>query len=130
VHDILDASPTRGWDNDPDLQYHLARRQKVERRIRQVQEIITNAEVLMGGNLPPDQVRFNSRVRVLNLATQREQQFKLVGPVEADAAQGRLSLASPLGRALMGRALGERVELRTPGGMRAYQILEICMDEP
>jgi len=129
VHDILEASPLRGWDRDADLQSRLAQRQKVERRLQQVQEILANAEVLMGSNLPPDRVRFGIRVRLLNLATGKEQEFKLVGPVEADASQGHLSLASPLGRALMGRAQGDRVELRTPGGLRAYQILEIRMDD-
>ncbi len=129
VHDILEASPQQGWDRDADLQARLAQRLKVERRLQQVQEILANAEVLMGSNLPPDRVRFGIWVRLLNLTTGKEQEFKLVGPVEADASQGRLSLASPLGRALMGRALGDRVELRTPGGLRAYQILEMRMDD-
>ncbi|MBM4286268.1 MAG: transcription elongation factor GreA [Deltaproteobacteria bacterium] len=130
VREILESAADRGWEADADFQSTLARQQKVERRIRQVQEILANAEVLMGGNLLPDRVRFGSRVRLLNLLTGKEHQFKLVGPVEADASQGNLSIASPLGQALLGRGPGERVELKTPGGLRTYQIMEIFLDEP
>ncbi|MBW1990966.1 MAG: GreA/GreB family elongation factor [Deltaproteobacteria bacterium] len=128
VHEILEDAPEWGAEAGPDFQRTLARRQRVERRIRELQEILANAEVLVGSNLPPDRVRFNARVRILNLQTGKEQQFKLVGPLEADAGNGRLSTASPLGRALMGRVRGDRVELETPAGRRAYQILEIEMD--
>jgi transcription elongation factor GreA len=85
--------------------------------------------VLVGSNLPPDKVRFNCRVTIRHLANGKVQQFRLVGPVEADAVNGRLSTASPLGRALLGRAKGERVDLDTPAGRRSYQILDISVDE-
>lgn len=129
VNEILEDAPGWGMGTDPDFQRILDRRQWVDRRIRQLQEILANAEVLVGTNLPPDQVRFNTLVRVLNLQTGKECQFKMVGPLEADARNGRLSMASPLGRALMGRTRGERVEVETPAGRRSYQILEIEMDE-
>jgi len=128
VQEILEDTPDWGFEAGPDFQRTLARRQWVDRRIRQLQDILANAEVLVGSNLPPNQVRFNARVRILNLHTGKECHFKLVGPFEADAGNGRLSTASPLGRALMGRAPGDRVELETPAGPRSYQILEIEMD--
>lgn len=129
VNEILEDAPGWGMGTDPDFQRILDRRQWVDRRIRQLQEILANAEVLVGTNLPPDQVRFNTLVKVLNLQTGKECRFKMVGPLEADARNGRLSMASPLGRALMGRTRGERVEVETPAGRRSYQILEIEMDE-
>jgi transcription elongation factor GreA len=101
----------------------------LERRVQYLQHILANAEVLVGSNLPPDRVRFNCRVTISHLANGKVQQFRLVGPVEADAQNGRLSTASPLGRALMGRGPGERVDLETPAGRRSYQILDISMDE-
>lgn len=129
VHEILEEASEWGGRNDPDLQRILARRRRVERRIEFLQQVLANAEVLVGSNLPPDRVRFNCRVRILNLTSGKEQQFRLVGPVEADAQNGLLSTASPLGRALMGRTPGERVELETPAGRRSYQILDIHVDE-
>lgn len=125
IQEILEATPEWGSGDDPDFQRLLARRRRLERRIEYLQQVLANAEVLVGSNLPPDRVRFNCRVRIRNLATGKEQQFRLVGPVEADAQNGRLSTASPLGQALMGRAPGERVDLETPAGPRSYEILDV-----
>jgi transcription elongation factor GreA len=126
VRELMEAAQE---GNNPDFQSALAQRQRLERRIKQLQQILANAEVLVGSNLPPNKVRFNSRVRLRNLSTGREQQFKMVGTVEADASKGYLSLSSPLGRALLGRSPGARVQIQTPGGIRSYEILEIQMDE-
>lgn len=122
---------TREWGaDDPDLKALLARRQWLENRIRYLQKVLANAEVLVGSNHPPDRVRFNCRVTICHLGNGKIQQFRLVGPLEADAQNGRLSTASPLGRALLGRAAGERVDLETPAGLRSYQILDISVDDP
>lgn len=129
VREILETAPEWGAGDDPDFQRLLGRRRRLERRIHYLQQILAQGEVLVGSNLPPDRVRFNCRVHLLNLTTGREQHFRLVGPVEADAKHGRLSTSSPLGRALLGRVSGDRVDLSTPAGQRAYQILNISADE-
>lgn len=129
LREMLEAAPELIDAGDPEFQRLVARRRRLERRIEYLQQLLSNAEVLVGSNLPADRVRFNCRVRIRNLATGKEQQFRLVGPVEADAQNGRLSITSPLGRALMGRAPGERVDLETPAGLRSYQILSIVVDE-
>ena len=129
VQEILESTPEWGAIDDPDFRRILIRRQRLERRVQYLQHILANAEVLVGSNLPPDRVRFNCRVTISHLGNGKVQQFRLVGPVEADAQNGRLSTASPLGRALMGRGPGERVDLETPAGRRSYQILDISMDE-
>ena len=129
VRDLHEAAQEGRVERNPDFQHALSQRQRIERRIRQLQQILANAEVLVGSNLPPNKVRFNSRVRVINLNTGQEQQFKIVGGVEADAARGHLSISSPLGRALLGRLPGDRVQLQTPAGPRSYQIMEIQMEE-
>ncbi len=128
VQEILEDTPDWGFEAGPDFQRILDRRRWVDRRIEQLQDILANAEVLVGSNLPPDRVRFNARVTILNLHTGQEQHFKIVGPLEADAGRGRLSTASPLGRALMGHEPGDRVEVETPKGKRSYQIRGIEMD--
>lgn len=129
VRELLEAAQEGRLERNPDFQSALAQRQKLERRIRQLQQILANAEVLVGSNVAPNKVRFNCRVRILNLGTGQEQQFKMVGAVEADAAQGKLSMSSPLGRALLDRAAGDRLQLKTPAGPRFYQILEIEMED-
>jgi len=129
VQEIVEATQEWGATDDPDFQRILARKRRLERRIQYLHQVLANAEVLVGSNLPPDRVRFNCRVTIRHLANGKVQQFRLVGPVEADAQNNRLSTASPLGRALLGRAPGERVDLDTPAGRRSYQILDISMDE-
>ena len=129
VRELLEVAREGRVEENPDFKSALIERQRLEKRIKQLQEILANAEVLVGSNLPPNQVRFNSRVRLLNLNTGQEQQFTLVGSLEADAGQGQLSMSSPLGRALLGRAVGNRIQLKTPAGPRLYKILEIQMEE-
>lgn len=129
VRELLEAAQEGGVEKNPDFKSVLGQRQQLDRRIKQLQQTLANAEVLVGSNLPPNLVRFNSKVRVRNLDTGRELEFKLVGALEADAALGRLSMSSPLGRALMGRVSGEKVQIQTPRGPRFYQILEIRMEE-
>jgi transcription elongation factor GreA len=129
VQEILEAAQEGGIEKNPDFQSALARRHQVERRIRQLQQTLAHSEVLVGSNLAPTQVRFNARVKVVNLTTGQEREFKIVGPLEANATAGWLSLVSPLGKALMGRSVGERVQVQTPRGLRSYQILEIAMEK-
>jgi transcription elongation factor GreA len=103
------------------------RQAQVDRRIFQLQEIISQSEVLVGHNLTPSQVRFNSRVKVCNLATGEISEFHLVSSQEADVRQGYLSVDSPMGQALLGRKVGEQIGFHPPGGRRFYQVLEIQM---
>jgi transcription elongation factor GreA len=129
VQEILETAQEGGVENNPDFQSALAQRHKVERRIKQLQQTLANAEVLVGSNLSPTQVRFNARVRIVNLSTGQEHEFKMVSPLEADAGTGILSMASPLGKALLGRAVGDRVQVQTPRGLRIYKILSITMEK-
>ena len=69
VQEILEAAQEGRVEKNPDFQSALAHRRQVERRIRQLQQTLANAEVLVGSNLSPHKVRFNARVRVLNLTT-------------------------------------------------------------
>ncbi len=128
VQELLEAAQ-EGGEKNPDFLSALGQRQRLDRRIQQLQQTLANAEVLVGSNLPPNRVRFNSLVRVRNLSNGREQEFKLVSTIEANAALGHLSTSSPLGRALLGRRLGERLEVIAPSGLKRYQILEIRLDK-
>jgi transcription elongation factor GreA len=129
IQELLEAAQEGVTERNTDFLAALAQRQRLDRRIRQLQQTIANAEVLVGSNLPPNQVRFNSLVRVVNLSTGREKEFKLVSTLEANAGLGQLSTSAPLGRALLGRKVGDRVEVHAPSGLKFYKILEIRMDK-
>lgn len=128
VRELLEAAQDGAVEKNPDFLSVLAQRQRLDRRIKQLQQTLANAEVLVGSNLPPNQVRFNSLVRVRNLHSGREQEFRLVSTLEANAGLGHLSTSSPLGRALLGRRVGDRLEVHTPSGLKVYKILEIRLD--
>jgi transcription elongation factor GreA len=129
VQELLEAAQEGGIEKSSDFRSVLAQRQRLDRRIKQLQQTIANAEVLVGSNLPPNKVRFNTLVKVVNLTTGREQEFKLVSSLESNLSLGHLSTSSPLGRALLGRKVGDRVEVHTPSGLKLYRILEIRLDK-
>jgi transcription elongation factor GreA len=129
IQEILEAAQEGRVEKNPDFQSVLAQRRQVDRRIKQLQQTLANAEVLVGSNLSPDKVRFNARVRVINLNNGQQREFKMVGPLEADAGAGHLSLTSPLGKALLGRAVGDRIQVQTPRGVRLYQVVAIHMEQ-
>ena len=70
-------------------------------------------------------MQFGARVKLLNLGNDKEESFQIVGPEEADIKVGRISVASPLARGLLGREVGDEVKLQMPAGPRTYEILEI-----
>jgi transcription elongation factor GreA len=129
VQELLEAAQDGGMEKNPDFIATLAQRQRLDRRIKQLQQTLANAEVLVGSNLTPNRVRFNCLVKVVNLTSGREQEFKLVSSLESNLTLGHLSTSSPLGRALLGKRVGDRVEVHTPSGPRWYRILGIRMDK-
>jgi transcription elongation factor GreA len=128
LSELMETTQEGRLEKNPEYQAARARQARVEGRIRQLQHIIANSEVVVGGNLKPTRVLFNSWVKIRNLITGQIQSFHLVGTEEADVEEGHLSIMSPLGMALLGRTVGERIDLNPPGGRRFYQVLEIYLD--
>ncbi|MFP3866643.1 MAG: GreA/GreB family elongation factor [Desulfobacteraceae bacterium] len=126
--EVMEAAQEGRLERNNEYLEARARQVQVERRIQELQQVLTNSEVLVGSNLTPSRVVFSSRVRIRNLLTGQILTYRLVGEDEADARQGRLSIASPVGQALLGRAVGDQIRIQAPGGLRVYQILEIKMD--
>lgn len=123
--EVMEAAADGRLDTNESYWEARSRQAQVDRRIRELQEVISQSEILVGHNLKPSRVRFNSRVKVCNLATGEISEFHLVSSVEADVRQGYLSIDSPMGQALLGRQVGERIGFHPPGGHRSYQVLEI-----
>ncbi len=103
----------------------LERQQFVQARLGQLHQRLAQVSQLSTTETPADQVGLGSSVRVLDLETNEEETFMLVLAEMMDIEAGHISLASPLGRALKGRKVGEEIELRLPRGRRTLRVLEI-----
>ena len=114
-------------DLSENAEFHAAkdRQSFLEGRIAELTYKIGSAEVIDPDKLPKDRAVFASRIVLENLDTGENVQYQLVGPDESDIGAGRISVASPLGRAIIGKKIGEEVILNAPGGKRHYEVVEI-----
>ena len=97
----------------------------LEARISELSYKLNNADIIDPDKLPRDRAVFASRVLLENIDTGEDVEYQLVGPEESDINQGRISIASPLGRAIVGRKPGDEIALDAPGGRRVYELVEI-----
>ncbi len=114
-------------DLSENAEYHAARERQsfIEGRIAELEEIVSSVEVIDISTLSGDHVKFGAVVRLVDEETEREASYQIVGLHEADIKSGRLSVTSPLAKALIGKKVGESVAVPAPGGDRSYEILEI-----
>ena len=113
-------------DLSENAEYHSAREKQsfIEGRIKELEAVISRAEVIDTSKLSGS-IKFGARVTVVDEDTDEEKTFQLVGEQEADLERGLLNVRSPLARALIGKDEGDSVEVTTPGGEKAYEILSI-----
>ncbi|MBP5856381.1 transcription elongation factor GreA [Marivibrio halodurans] len=114
-------------DLSENAEYHAARERQsfVEGRIAQLEDSISRADVIDPSKLSGDQVKFGATVTVADCDTDEESVYRLVGELEADISEGKLSIASPLARALIGKSVGDSFELTTPGGTKDYEVVSV-----
>ena len=114
-------------DLSENAEYHAARERQsfIEGRISELEDIVSGAEVIDPSSLSGDQVKFGAHVRLIDEETEKESSYQIVGMHEADIKQGRLSVSSPLAKALIGKKVGDAVSVPAPGGDRSYEILEV-----
>jgi transcription elongation factor GreA len=115
-------------DLSENFEYHEAKREQgfVEGRILELKMILPTAHVVQPGDIPTDQVWFGSLVRLKDLDYDDEFDYAVVGPLEADPDQDRISYESPLGQALLGKKVGAEVEVNVPGGASTrYEVVAI-----
>ena len=97
----------------------------IEGRIGELGFKLANADVIDPGKLPKDRAVFGTKVLLENIDTGEEVEYQLVGPDESDIAKGRISVSSPLGRAIVGKKPGDELTLEVPGGKRIYELVDI-----
>ncbi len=97
----------------------------IEGRIMDLEYKLGNADVIDPEKLSKDAARFGCTVSLENIDTGDEVKYQLVGPDESDINEGRISVASPLGQALLGKEVGDEISILAPGGRRNYELIEI-----
>jgi transcription elongation factor GreA len=126
IQAISDAR-THG-DLSENAEYHAAKEQQSlnEGRIAELEDKISRAEVIDVSKLSGDTVKFGAQVKLVDEDTEEEKVYRIVGDVEADVKEGRVSISSPIARALIGKSVGDTVAVSAPGGERSYEILDIA----
>jgi len=114
-------------DLSENAEYHAAKERQsfIEGRIGEIGYKLGNAKVIDPTTVGKDVVRFATRVVVMNLDSEEEVEYMIVGADEADIRKGKISVSSPLGSALIGKIPGDEAVLQAPGGKRVYEIIEI-----
>ena len=125
IVDAIEEARSHG-DLAENAEYHAAkeRQGQVEAQIAEIEDRVSRAQIIDPASLSGDKVVFGATVTVLD-DNEKKQRYQIVGMTEADARQGRISYDSPLGRALIGKTVGEEVEVTVPSGDRFYQVKKI-----
>ena len=114
-------------DLSENAEYHAAKEQQSlnEGRIQELESILALAEIIDVTKLSGKTVKFGATVKVVDETTEEEKTYQIVGDPEADASNGRISLSSPIARSLIGKEVGDSIEVAAPGGARGYEILDV-----
>ena len=114
-------------DLSENAEYHAAKERQgwIEGQIAEIEDKMARAQVIDVSKLSGTQVKFGATVSLVDEDTDEEARYQIVGEHEADVRQGKVSIASPIARAMIGKEKGDVVEVNTPGGVKAYEILKI-----
>lgn len=114
-------------DLSENAEFHAAKERQsyLSGRIEELEYKLASADIIDTGELPKDRAVFGSLVLLENVDTGEESEYQLVGPDESDAKNGRISVTSPLGKALIGKKQFDELILQVPNGKRCYEIVEI-----
>jgi transcription elongation factor GreA len=125
IQQITDAR-THG-DLSENAEYHAAKELQAqnEGRIAELEDKLARAEVIDVSKLSGDTVKFGATVTLIDEDTDKKAVWQIVGEPEADAKAGKISITSPLARALVGKKKGANVEVVTPGGAKAYEVVKV-----
>ena len=130
-NNIRDISEARAHgDLSENAEYHAAKERQsfIEGRIQELKTKIALADVIDPSRITQDKTAFGAKVKVMDLSTDEEKTFMLVGPDEADAKNGKISISSPVGRALINKEIGDVVNVKAPAKTMEFEILEISFE--
>ena len=115
-------------DLSENAEYHAAKEQQGmnEAKVADLEDKLSRADVIDISKLGGDSIKFGATVKLVDEDTEEEVSYKIVGEYEADVKKGKISITSPIARALIGKKKGDSVEVATPKGARAYEILKVA----
>ncbi len=108
-------------------EYHAAKDKQglIEARINDIEDKLARAEVIDVSTLGGTKVKFGAFVKLEEASSGKLIEYRIVGPEEANLEQGSISVTSPMARAMIGREVGDEVQVRAPGGVKVYEVLEV-----
>ena len=112
-------------DLSENAEYHAAKEAQShnEGRVGELEDYIARAEVIDLSKMSGTTVKFGARVKLIDEDTEEEKNYQIVGDQEADVKAGRISISSPIARAMIGKEVGDSIEVNAPGGAKAYEII-------
>ena len=115
-------------DLSENAEYHAAKEAQSlnEGRILELESMISRAEIIDVSKLSGTRIKFGATVKLIDEDTEEEKTYQIVGEPEADVRSGRVSITSPIARALIGKGVGDTVEVTTPGGGKSYEIVGVA----
>ena len=113
-------------DLSENAEYHAAKERQgfIEARVAELEDKLSRAQVIEIDKLSGDTVKFGATVTLVD-ENDKEQRYQIVGEIEAEPREGRISVTSPIARALIGKTVGDEIEVEAPGGARGYEILKV-----
>jgi transcription elongation factor GreA len=114
-------------DLSENAEYHAAKEAQSlnEGRIGELEDLVARAEVIDVSKLSGDKIKFGATVVLVDEDTEQKKTYQIVGDMEADVKSGRISISSPIARALIGKGVGDAIEVNAPGGARGYEIVKV-----
>ncbi|QDG76542.1 transcription elongation factor GreA [Labrenzia sp. PHM005] len=126
IVDAISEARAHG-DLSENAEYHAAKEAQSlnEGRIAELEDKLSRAEVIDVSKLSGDVVKFGATVSLIDEDTEEEKKYMIVGDVESDVKQSKVSISSPIARALIGKSVGDSVEVAAPGGAHSYEIVDV-----
>ena len=114
-------------DLSENAEYHAAKEAQSlnEGRVSELEDLIARAEVIDISKLSGEKIKFGATVVLVDEDTEEERTYQIVGDQEADVKAGRISISSPIARALIGKEVGDAIEVNAPGGPRGYEVVQV-----
>jgi transcription elongation factor GreA len=115
-------------DLSENAEYHAAKEQQgwTEARVAELEDKLSRAEIIDITKLSGDTVKFGAKVTLIDEETEDQTSYQIVGEFEADVKKGKISVSSPIARAIIGKKTGDSVEVSTPGGGKSYEIAKVA----
>jgi transcription elongation factor GreA len=129
IRDIEEARAHGDISENAEFEAAKERQSHIDGRIRDLEHKLAEAEIIDTSNFSTEKIVFGATVTVKELPIEKEQRYTLVGQDEADLKNGKISVQSPVGRALIGKRVGDTVKVQTPAKVAEYEVLAICFEE-